>query len=225
MIKARSFARRTGIKRLYYRFSPPRDYEEKFHRAISDELHSGDVVWDVGANLGFYSKIFAEKTGETGRVFTFEPVPATFKELCRCTEQYPWVHNEQVALINFDGSSRLRVRESDTVGHLQGVDEATPENSIEVAVMRGDSYWASSGTTPNLLKIDVEGFEEEVLGGMNGLLSAPELRAIFLEVHFQILEQRGRSEAPVLIEKLLRSKGFYPRWVDGSHIVAKRIHA
>jgi FkbM family methyltransferase len=222
MIKARSIARRTGIKRLYYRFSPSGDYEEKFHRAISDELHSGDVVWDIGANLGFYSKIFAEKTGETGRVFTFEPVPATFRELCRRTEQYPWVHNEQIALSDFDGSSLLRVAESDTVGHLQCAGEATPENSIEVAVTRGDSYWASSGITPNLLKIDVEGFEEEVLAGMNGLLSAPELRAIFLEVHFQILEQRGRSEAPVLIEKLLRSKDFHPRWVDGSHIVAKR---
>jgi hypothetical protein len=76
--------------------------------------------------------------------------------------------------------------------------------------------------TPNLLKIDVEGFEEEVLKGMELLLAAPQVRAIFLEVHFEILESRGRSEAPLRIEKLLRSNGLMPRWVDSSHIVAKR---
>jgi len=41
-------------------------------------------------------------------------------------------------------------------------------------------------------------------------------------VHFAILESRGRSEAPIRIEKLLRSNGLIPRWVDSSHIVAKR---
>jgi hypothetical protein len=90
--------------------------------------------------------------------------------------------------------------------------------------MRGDSYWATSGITPNLLKIDVEGFEEEVLAGMKSLLAAPELRAVFLEVHFAILESRGRSDAPLRIEKLLRDNGLIPNWVDGSHIVAKRRH-
>jgi hypothetical protein len=96
---------------------------------------------------------------------------------------------------------------------------------MEVRVMRGDSYWRASGITPNGIKIDVEGFEEEVLAGMEGLLAEPELRAVFVEVHFQKLEERGRAEAPLRIEKLLRSKGLRPRWVDASHIVAKREEA
>ena len=83
IIKARSIARRIGLKRLYYRFVPERTYEEKFHHQISAELRQGDVVWDVGANLGYYTNIFAEKTGSTGRVFAFEPVAHTYEELCR----------------------------------------------------------------------------------------------------------------------------------------------
>ncbi len=226
MIKARSIARRVGLKRLYYRVFPIRDYEEEFHNVIFEELRAGDFVWDVGANVGFYTKIFAEKTGASGRVVAFEPAPETYIELCRQTSKYPWVQNEQMALNDSDGVCQLVVYDEaidSTFHHLQwDAGEATTTNSVDVPVMRGDSYWSRSGKTPNLLKIDVEGFEEEVLTGMNGLLSAPELRAVFLEVHFQVLEERGRAEAPMRIEKLLRGKGFRPRWVDRSHIAAKR---
>jgi FkbM family methyltransferase len=223
IIKARSIGRRIGLKRLYYRFVPQRSYEEKFHQEICAELRQGDLIWDVGANVGFYTKIFAERTGDSGRVFAFEPVPATFETLCRETKDYPWVQNEQIALGDFEGSGRMLVRESSTVGHLQRFDgEETTGVSVDVPVMCGDSYRARSGITPNVLKIDVEGFEEEVLAGMKSLLAAPELRVVFLEVHFETLEKRGRSEAPLRIEKLLRHKGLAPKWVDGSHIAARR---
>jgi FkbM family methyltransferase len=223
IIKARSIARRLRINRLLYLLVPKVNPEEKFQEAIFAELRPGDLVWDVGANIGLYTKPFAERTGHTGRVVAFEPVPATYAELCRQTSQFPWVKNEQIALSDFDGAARLLVSDSDTMGSLEGfAGEANATNSIEVKVMCGDSYRASSRTTPNLLKIDVEGFEEEVLAGMTGLLEAPELRAIFLEVHFGILESRGRAEAPLRIEKLVQSKGMTSRWVDSSHLVAKR---
>jgi FkbM family methyltransferase len=222
MIKARSIARRIGLKRLYYRLAPYA-YEEKFHNEICAELRQGDLIWDVGANLGFYTKIFAEKTGSSGRVFAFEPVPETYEKLCRATRDYPWVENEHIALSDFDGSSRLLIDAVGTMGHLESfAGETSTAISVNVPVMRGDSYFAKSGMTPNVLKIDVEGFEEEVLAGMKTLLAAPQLRAVFLEVHFGILESRGRPEAPLQIEKLLRGNSLIPSWVDASHIVAKR---
>jgi FkbM family methyltransferase len=225
-IKARSVARRVGLTRLFHRVFPQRNYEQNFHDAIFEELRSGDIVWDVGANVGLYTKMFAEKTGVTGRVFAFEPAPEAFGDLCKQTKEYSWVRNEQMALSNFDGISRLVVFDAaarSTCHHLQW-DRGDPDGAraIEIPVMCGDSYISASGITPGLLKIDVEGFEEEVLDGMSGLLAAPELRAVFVEVHFQILESRGRAQAPVRIEKLLRSRGLLPRWVDSSHISAKR---
>jgi len=222
-IKARSMARSIGLTRLYYRFVPRGGYEEKFQNAIMAELQPGDLLWDIGANVGLYTRIFAEKAGGTGRVYAFEPVPTLYAELCRRTSEFPWVQNEQIALSDFDGSSRMLKGKTDRLGHLETYSgEADGAVSFDVRVMRADSYVESSKATPNLVKIDVEGFEEEVLAGMTRLLAAPELRAVFLEVHFAILESRGRSEAPIRIEKLLRSNGLIPRWVDSSHIVAKR---
>ncbi len=222
VIKARSIARRVGLTRLYYRLAPARAYEERFQSAILTELQPGDLLWDIGANIGLYTRIFAEKTGQTGRVYAFEPIPPLYLELCSRTSEFPWVKNEQIALSDFDGSSRMLKGKTDRLGHLESfAGEADHADSFDVTVMRGDTYCEAS-ETPNLVKIDVEGFEEEVLAGMSHLLAALELRAVFLEVHFAILESRGRSEAPMRIEKLLHSKGLIPQWVDSSHIVAKR---
>jgi len=183
------------------------------------------MVWDVGANNGFYAKMFGEKTGAGGRVFAFEPTPESHTELCRQTEAYPWVRNELLALGDFDGTSLFITSEAHRRNHLQwNASETEGHNSLQVQVKRGDSYWVSSGTTPNVIKIDVEGFEEEVLAGMDLLLSAPELRAVFVEVHFQILEARGRADAPIRIEKFLRSKGLTIKWIDASHFATQRVN-
>lgn len=230
-IRIRSVGRRLRLQKLYYRIFPKLHYEEKFHEAILDVLQIGDVVWDVGANDGFYARIFGEKTGAEGRVFAFEPTPESHIKLTAQTESYPWVLNELMALSDFDGTSALVVLDAHRRNHLlQGSVEATdgngvPVKSVPVKVSRGDSYWTTCGITPDLIKIDVEGFEEEVLAGMNGLLAAPKVRAVFVEVHFRLLEERGRTDAPIRIEKLLRSKGLHPKWVDESHIAAIRIGA
>ena len=226
LIKARSIARRTGLKRLYHRLAPQHDYEEAFREAILSELRPGDVIWDIGANRGYYTKIFGEKTGPNGRVIAFEPTPESHADLRHKTAQYPWVRCEQMALSDFDGSSLFVVGKFDTTNHLQyDANGAVPPNGMRVPVMRGDSYWKASGVTPNKVKIDVEGFEDEVLTGMGNLLDAPELRAIFMEVHFMLLEERGRADAPIRMEELLRSKGMRTKWVDMSHLVAIRIKA
>ena len=225
-IRARSVGRRLGLQRLYYRVFPRRQYEEKFHEAILAALQTGDVVWDIGANDGFYAKIFCEKTGAGGRVFAFEPAPESHAVLSRETEAYPWAQNELMALGDFDGTSVLVQSEAHRRNHLQrDAGEATGANSVQVQVRSGDSYWTSSGITPHVIKIDVEGFEEEVLAGMDRLLAAPSLRAVFVEVHFRLLEERGRADAPVRMEKLLRRKGLQPKWVDESHIAATRVNA
>jgi hypothetical protein len=78
------------------------------------------------------------------------------------------------------------------------------------------------GKTPNVIKVDVEGFEEEVLTGLSETLKSSELRSVLVEVHFMKLENRGRMDAPTRIEKLLRDKSFKTRWVDASHLLATR---
>ena len=73
------------------------------------------------------------------------------------------------------------------------------------------------------MKIDVEGFEYEVISGMQTTLNAAQCRAVFCELHFEVLEKRGLRQNPARIVKRLRSLGFAKvRWLDASHISAHK---
>ena len=95
-------------------------------------------------------------------------------------------------------------------------------NSIEVEITTGDNIFQELGYTPNVIKIDVEGAEIEVLRGMQKVLTSSDLRAIFIEVHSQILEQNGYHDAIKIITQILNNNGFNINWTDFSHIEAIR---
>ena len=73
-----------------------------------------------------------------------------------------------------------------------------------------------------MLKIDVEGFEEDVLWGLREELRNSSCRAIFVEVHYGLLEQRAFLRAPDRLVSLLKDLGFRTTWVDSSHLAGNR---
>ena len=76
---------------------------------------------------------------------------------------------------------------------------------------------------PCLIKIDAEGLEFDAIKGLSRTLASTALRAIFLEVHFQLLEARhSAGNVPAEIVDLLNSYGFRTRWIGPSHLVAHR---
>jgi hypothetical protein len=75
---------------------------------------------------------------------------------------------------------------------------------------------------PNFVKIDVEGLELEVLGGMGKILKSQELKTLGTEVHFGLLAARGMANAPQKIESLLGKAGLSCSWPDSSHILGIR---
>jgi hypothetical protein len=77
---------------------------------------------------------------------------------------------------------------------------------------------------PNVIKIETEGFELDVLLGLRQTLQEKSLRTLCIEMHFGLLQERGLSNAPSDIEKLLVSSGFSLVWPDASHVVATRIN-
>jgi FkbM family methyltransferase len=224
LIHARSLARKAGIIRLIHRVRPARSYEERFHRALVDAVRPGDVVWDVGANVGLYTRQFCQWVGETGYVIAFEPEASSCNGIRQQLQHCSWLTVEQAALGESDTEGWLVVGSSSVDNHvLTEADEVAGHvQSIPVAICRGDTVCRRLGRVPNVVKVDVEGFEEEVLLGMAETLESAELRSVLVEIHFLKLELRGRASAPVRIEKLLRGKGFKTKWADASHLVATR---
>lgn len=221
-MRMRRLARNLGFTRILGSLLSTRNYEAAFDEAIFAAITPGDMIWDVGANIGYYTAKFADATGPQGHVFAFEPFPATVARLRDAVSSYANVTILPKALgsrcervVMEGGQDELRA-----TSRILAADEGA---GIAVEVQTGDDVLTTAKiSAPSILKIDTEGFELDVLEGMSELLTNPVLRAIYIEVHFALLEKRGFAQAPSWIEQRLQDAGFETRWVDPSHIVATR---
>lgn len=200
-------------------------YEEAVDRALLGSVRPGDVVWDVGANVGHYSVKLADSVGHRGRVFAFEPSPANRERLGANATGHANITILPYGLSSQPGRVAF-VQGDDQIGATSRL--ARPEDGAspslhEIDLRRGDDLIkAGEVSPPDALKIDVEGHELEVLDGLAETLRDPRLRALVIEVHFGLLERSGKHDAPRLIEARLASAGFGLTWIDASHIHATR---
>lgn len=220
VLVARSLGRALGVNRRLARVLHGSGYETQYDQAFAAQLRRGDCVWDVGANVGHYTRLFSERVGSAGAVFAFEPSSVNFLRLCEACADL-----DQAKLLPFGlgrEDARLTFEQgADDLGATSRVIEAG--GGVTVDIRSGASLIrAGDAAPPDAIKIDVEGFESEVLEGLGEYLGRPSLRTVGVEVHFGILKARGLADAPRRIENLLQEHGFTVRWPDSSHILAVR---
>lgn len=222
VLGARRVGRSLGLNRRIAAWLNGPGYETRYEHDFSAALEPGDCVWDVGANVGHYSRLFAQRVGREGAVIAFEPSPTNFTRLrSACAE------NCNIRLLNIgigDASGELAFQQgTDELGATSRVVDADSEGSETVEIRSGADLIDADGLPgPNAMKVDVEGFELEVLRGMGNHLATPSLRVIGIEVHFRLLSERGIGTAPQDIERILQENGFRVVWPDSSHILATR---
>lgn len=229
----RSWARSTGLVQFLNRFRNHTGYESRFAALLQEGITPGDVVWDIGANVGYYTLLFAEWTGREGKVVAFEPLPSALQKLSCAVETSSFASRitmVDVALAETPGNAVFVLDASSgsgssipTTAHLQESPGISHQDAVHVVVSTVDEIAQQDGIpSPSVTKIDVEGFEEEVLLGGATTFSGAQSRHIFIEVHFARLDERNRGDAPGRIVRLLKSWGYQVRWADPSHLHASR---
>jgi len=170
-------------------------------------VRPGMVVLDVGANMGLYSLLLAQLVGPAGRVVSFEPDPDLFSLLrgnCAANGATN-VESHHLALGRRPERMLLHrpaLNSGDT--HLGSAGAAGFRPPVEVDVASLDSLMP--GLRPDFIKVDVQGWELEVLRGMEGTLRAAENVGVFLEICPKWLRRAG--ESPEEIYRFVRGLGF-----------------
>lgn len=149
--------------------------------AFRRDVQPGDVVFDVGANLGAYTMLFAQWVGPAGRVFAFEPAPEPFAGLTRLLEVNGLA--ARVTAVN----AAVSVIEGSVPFFADGVNGGSrivSSASTTVSAVTIDSVCREHGVMPRLIKIDAEGAELDVLcGARETIAAAGAALKLYVEMH------------------------------------------
>ena len=156
-------------------------------------IKPGDSILDIGSNIGFYAKILSSFTGETGKVYCFEPDSTNFKYLKNNTQG---INN--IVLFNnavSDKADILKVYKS----KLLNVDHRTyPVNNYdtveEIASVSIDELLKNQTISKvDVIKIDIQGYELTAFNGMKDLLSSNQHLKIIAEYWPHGFKRAGTS--------------------------------
>ena len=167
-------------------------------------LGRGDLFADIGANVGVYTVLASGACG--ARCIACEPIEASAAAILRnvaLNEIGDRVCVKQCALGEAEGTAAMTTR-LDTMNRI--VEEpAAPEDLTAVRVTTLDALLA--GSVPRAIKIDVEGYEEQVLRGARTTLAADGLSAVIMEVWSRTDTDRSRRRR---LTGEMRGFGFAP---------------
>ena len=147
-------------------------YEELESKIMEEKIEMGNIVVDVGANIGLHTLNMARIVGNAGQVFAFEPDPSNFEILKKNVKinNYKNIILEQKAV--GDKHGRTTLYQSDHPGkHRIFPQTEQAKSQVQVELTNLDNYFDSDMTDKiNFIKIDVEGLEFSVLKGMKNIL-------------------------------------------------------
>jgi len=184
-------------------------YECLESKMVQNHVRPGSITVDVGANVGYYTAMFSKLVGPTGRVVAIEPSQYAFSRLLDFiqTNEITWAEPVNIGLSDVSGELPLFLAK-DSNNHTPSMVTQADANVIaRVPVRRLDDLANERGITQiDLLKIDVEGFEPQVLAGAPNLLAARAIKAILVEINEYWLRANGSS--PNSLRATLSAFGF-----------------
>ena len=177
-------------------------------KLFNDIIKNGEVLVDVGANIGYFTLLMAKLTGPKGKIFSFEPENNNFELLnknVKCNN-YQNIVLEKKGVSDHNGSNKFFLSSKNTGMHsLQKINDDVKE--IKIDVIKLDDYFTTLGLIKKIsfIKIDVEGAEFQVLNGMKMILKNDNLK-LLIEFIPEHLEKHGTNPSDVL--KILENNNF-----------------
>jgi FkbM family methyltransferase len=186
-------------------------YEPYETQLILRQARVGDVVVDVGANIGYYTVLLADKVGKNGKVYAFEPDKTNFEILGKNIKEN---NLKNVVVINAavgskEGKLKLRKSKENFGDHkLYGNDREFET----VKIINLDKYFGNEKI--DLLKIDTQGWEPEVIEGAKELIrkNKPVMFLEYSPASYKIAKLNGRKMVDFL-RKIYKKIWWIDEWL------------
>lgn len=182
-------------------------YEPIQTKVFLESLKPGSIVFDIGANVGYYTVLASKVVGKKGKVYAFEPDPGNLK-LLQKNIKLNACRNVKVfgsAVGKKNTTEVLRVDEANPgESHLGG---KSHDKNIMVQTVTLDSFTKKRNIKhADTIKMDVEGSEIDILLGGKDFLKRNKKARIFTECHMNTLKRIGKK--PGELVSLLERMGF-----------------
>jgi FkbM family methyltransferase len=215
------------LQKRYYpalirRFS---EAEEPDVAIVKHLISPGDVVVDLGAHVGRYSKVLSECVGPKGKVFSIEPIPTTFAILSHCMNQLGLTNVQPLnyGASDHDGRAEMFVpRQQGRLNfYMSRIADTKPVDAalqFSVELRAVDSLFGRRDDRIAFVKCDVEGHDLEALGGARIVLQRWK-PALFVELSGD--PDASGSRAHTLCA-MLAELGYSQWWYDGRRLQQRR---
>ena len=196
-------------------------YERSMTKAIRRWVHPGSVILDIGANIGAHTLELARRVGSDGRVIAFEPTFFAHSKLLQSLALNPdlaaIVKPEQLMLVASDNrATELQIYSSWPLVHedsLHAKHLGRLQSTGGARAISLDTYLSQAGVPRvDFIKLDVDGFECEVLEGARHCLNQFH-PTILMEIAPYCLRERGVSLAQLI--DVLSGSGYRFARLDG----------
>lgn len=142
-------------------------YEIELQDIFCKVIKKGSTVYDIGANVGFFTLLASELVGKEGMVYAFEPLPQNVAYLRRhiTLNNCKNVEVVEAAVTDHDGIGYLKFEDNSAEAQLSKM------GGLQVKAINLDSFFKiRQAAPPDYIKIDVEGAESLVFSGAASLI-------------------------------------------------------
>lgn len=149
-----------------------KQHDERYEvNNLSKLIKSGDCCWDIGGNIGYYACLFSKLVGSSGKVYSFEPVTKTFEMLSssKSLNSFSQMHPMNFAFGNQETMLQIYT-ENAGEGHGTASLVHQSEGYSETVSVKVIDKELINLRVPDFIKIDVEGFQEQVIRGATHFL-------------------------------------------------------
>lgn len=174
-------------------------YEEDILNLFKNNIHEGDVVLDIGANIGEHTLYASQLVGTTGKVYSFEPNTRLADQV---RESLKANNSTNTTVYSFGLGDAKNAKElfvnKNNIGGSSLIDQGRGDPHVTVQIEVGDDVLVDVSKV-DFIKIDIEGYEYNALKGLTKIIEKYK-PAVILEYSPELYAQNGTQDGMNILE-------------------------